>query len=100
MRVRLTVIILYSVVLTGFATGSVKSFVLRVAPDSITLQQQRPVLGLDIDGRRGLVLFHHNPHESLARISDFTPPFLNKPAGSVSCVVCHHRRDTTDPLKA
>jgi Class III cytochrome C family len=100
MRVRLTVIILYSVVLTGFATGSVKSFSLLVAPDSTTLQQQRPVLGLDLDGKRGLVLFHHNPHENLGRISDFTPPFLNKPAGGVSCVVCHHRRDTTDPLKA
>ncbi|PYT05299.1 MAG: hypothetical protein DMF60_12400, partial [Acidobacteria bacterium] len=70
MRVRLTAIILYAAVFTGFATGSVKSFVLFDAPDSTTLQQQRPVLGLDLDGKRGLVLFHHNPHESLGRISD------------------------------
>ncbi|MFY9574125.1 MAG: hypothetical protein WAV20_22220, partial [Blastocatellia bacterium] len=99
MRLRLTVIVLYTVGLIGFAAGSVKSFAPALADDAIILQEQRPVLGLDIDGKRGLVLFHHNPHESLGRTSDFAPPFLNQPSGGLSCVVCHHRRDVTDPAK-
>src|SRR5215510_1808715 len=88
MRLRLSVTILYSAALILFSAGALKSF---------ASQEQRPVLGLDIDGRRGLVLFHHNPHESLTRIADFNPPFLNKPMAGLSCVACHHRRDTTDP---
>src|SRR6266446_889844 len=100
MRLRLIVILLYSVALIGFAAGSFKSFAFSFGSDATTIQQPKPVLGLGLDGKRGLVLFHHNPHESQDRIADFTPPFLNKPAGGLSCVVCHHRRDTTDPSKA
>lgn len=92
MRLRLTVILLYSAALIGGAAGSVNF-------DAFASEQQRPALGLDLDGKRGLVLFHHNPHESLTRVSDFTPPFLNKPASNLSCVVCHHRRETSDPSK-
>ena len=100
MRLRLIVIALYTSTLIGFAGGSARSFAFSFGSDATTIQQQKPVLGLDLDGKRGLVLFHHNPHESQARIADFTPPFLNKPTGGLSCVVCHHRRDTTDPSKA
>jgi len=92
MRLRLIVIILYSGALIAAAACSL-SF------SASASEQQRPVLGLDLDGKRGLVLFHHNPHESIIRVSDFTPPFLNKPTTSLSCVVCHHRRDNTDPTK-
>jgi hypothetical protein len=100
MRLRLTIILLYSVALIGFAAGSFKSCGFCFGWVATTIKQPKPVVGLDLDGKRGLVLFHHNPHESQDRIADFTPPFLNKPAGGLSCVVCHHRRDTTDPSKA
>src|SRR3989442_1802150 len=93
MRLRFFVIILYSAALAWFVAVPLKS----VASDAATIQQTRPVLGLDIDGKRGLVLFHHSPHESTSRTADFSPPFLNKPADGLSCVGCHHRRDTTDP---
>src|SRR5437868_13352931 len=105
MRLRLTVIALYSAALMCLTPGSFPSlastFIWRARP----VQQQKPVVGLDLDGRRGLVLFHHNPHESLTRVSGFTSTFLNKPAFrnvpwvALSCVVCHHRRDTTDQSK-
>ncbi|HEY3136560.1 MAG TPA: cytochrome c3 family protein [Blastocatellia bacterium] len=95
MRLRFFVIILYSAALAWFVAVPLKS----VASDATTIQQARPVLGLDIDGKRGLVLFHHSPHESASRTADFSPPFLNKPADGLSCVVCHHRRDTTDPSR-
>jgi len=100
MRLRLIVIALYTSTLIGFAAGYARSFAFSFGSDATTIQQQRPVLGLDLDGKRGLVLFHHNPHEGQGRIADFNPPFLNKPAGGLSCVVCHHRRDTTDASKA
>src|SRR5262245_49290816 len=99
MRLRLTVIALYAGVLICLASVSGRTIPSSFASDSQP-EQQRPSLGLDLDGKRGLVLFHHNPHESLGRVSDFNPPFLNKPSGGLSCVVCHHRRDTTDPSRA
>src|SRR5262245_16709292 len=99
MRLRLTVIALYAGVLICLASVSGRTIPSSFASDS-PAEQQRPELGLDLDGKRGLVLFHHNPHESLGRVSDFNPPFLNKPFGGLSCVVCHHRRDTADPSKA
>jgi hypothetical protein len=99
MRLRLSVIALYSAALMCLTSGSFQSLASTFIWRAMTVPQQRPVLGLDLDGRRGLVLFHHNPHESLARVSGFTPAFLNKPTGALSCVVCHHRRDTTDPSK-
>src|SRR5262245_42518757 len=54
-------------------------------------------MGLDTTGKRGLVIFHHNPHESLSRRTNFSPAYLNKSAAATSCIVCHHRRDVTDP---
>src|SRR5258708_21776418 len=104
MRLRLTVIALYSVALMCLSSGSFKSLASSLTlglasglyRNATAFQQDRPVLGLDLTGRRGLVLFHHNPHESLARTSDFTPPFLNKPAGNLCCVVFPPRRDTHD----
>ena len=60
---------------------------------------QNPHLGLDIKGRRGLVLFQHTSHESFDRVIYFAPPSLNKTSEAASCVVCHHRRDTTDPSR-
>lgn len=98
MRLRLTVILLYSAALLGFAAASARP--VASASDAVTSQEQRPVLGMDASGTRGLVLFHHDPHESLSRTADFNPPFLNKPTGGSSCVVCHHRRDITNPSKA
>jgi class III cytochrome C family protein len=100
MRLRLTVIALYATALICFAAFSGRPIPTSFASDAVTPAQQTPVIGLDLDGKRGLVFFHHNPHESLNRVADFNPPFLNKPAGGLSCVVCHHRRDTTDPSKA
>lgn len=99
MRLRLTVIALYSAAVMCLTSGSVKSLASGLFWRSTAFQQERPVLGLDLDGRRGLVLFHHNPHEGLSRTSNFIPHFLNKPTGALSCVVCHHRRDTTDPSR-
>jgi hypothetical protein len=107
MRLRLTVIALYSAALMCLTSGSLSSLASALTPgpaseiyrNATGFQQDRPVLGLDLNGRRGLVLFHHNPHESLTRVSGFTPTFLNKPTGLLSCVVCHHRRDITDPSK-
>jgi class III cytochrome C family protein len=54
-------------------------------------------MGLDLTGKRGLVIFHHNPHENLNRRTNFSPAYLNKSAAATSCIVCHHRRDVTDP---
>jgi hypothetical protein len=98
MRLRLTIILLYSAALPGFAVAPARTVALASYPT--TSPQQRPVLAMDVNGTRGLVLFHHNPHESLGRITGFSPLFLNTPAGGSSCVVCHHRRDTTDPSRA
>ncbi len=106
MRLRLTVIALYSAALMCLTSGSLSSLASSLTPGpspeiyrNAAFQQDRPVLGLDLNGRRGLVLFHHNPHESLTRVSGFPPTFLNKPTGLLSCVICHHRRDITDPSK-
>src|ERR1700752_2663622 len=55
-------------------------------------------IGFDLSNRRGIVLFHHQAHESADRRLRFTPAYL-KPTGNMSCVVCHHRRDTSDPSR-
>src|SRR6185369_5970295 len=110
MRLRLTVIALYSAALMCLTSGSLSSLASSLTPGptsghwpeiyrNAAFQQDRPVLGLDLDGRRGLVLFHHGPHESLGRVSGFSATFLNKPTGLLSCVACHHRRDIADPSK-
>src|SRR6185369_16121254 len=106
MRLRLTVIALYSTALMCLTSGSLSSLASSLKPGpasglyrNATAFQDRTVLGLDLDGRRGLVVFHHGPHESLGRVSGFSPTFLNKPTGLLSCVVCHHRRDIADPSK-
>lgn len=99
MRLRLTVIALYSAALMCLTSGSFKSLASGIYRNVSAFHQEGPVLGLDLNGRRGLVLFHHTPHEGPSRASNFTPPFLNKPNRGLSCVVCHHRRDTTDPSK-
>ncbi|MEK6299929.1 MAG: cytochrome c3 family protein [Acidobacteriota bacterium] len=62
-------------------------------------QDTRPAFGFDLNNRRGVVLFHHQPHESGDRRLRFTPAYLNKPAAAMSCVACHHRRDAADPSK-
>jgi hypothetical protein len=99
MRLRLAIIALYSAALMCLTSASSRPLASAVDLKIIAFQRERPVLGLDVAGRRGLVLFHHNPHESLNRTSGFTPTFLNKSTGALSCVVCHHRRDTTDPSR-
>jgi Class III cytochrome C family len=62
-------------------------------------QDTRPAFGFDLNNRRGVVLFHHQSHESSDRRLRFTPAYLNKPAAAMSCVACHHRRDVSDPSR-
>jgi hypothetical protein len=101
MRFKLTVITLYAILTLALAAG------LRPAAafsgDRAALPQgadQKPAVSLDaINGRRGLVLFHHRGHEAFDHRSGFNAPYLNKEAGAMNCVVCHHRRDTSDPTR-
>ncbi|HKQ03946.1 MAG TPA: cytochrome c3 family protein [Blastocatellia bacterium] len=101
MRFKLTVVALYIFLALALAVG-----LRHTAADSgerVDVPQdaaQRPAISLDAtNGRRGLVLFHHRGHESLEIRSNFDAPYLNKEAGSMNCVVCHHRRDTADPAQ-
>jgi hypothetical protein len=62
--------------------------------------QNQLALGLDPNGKRGLVLFHHQPHENRRfRPGPLVPAFLNRPAQSATCVQCHHRNNTDDPSR-
>src|SRR5512138_253997 len=101
MRFKLVVIALYAFIALSLVVG------LRpTAADTntvVTLLQetaQKPAISLDAtNGRRGLVRFHHRGHESLMIRNGFNPPYLNREAGAMNCVICHHRRDTTDPTR-
>ena len=98
MRFKLIVITLFAILALALAAGSRQGVV--YSGDWATALQgmsQKPAVGLDVDGKRGLVRFHHRGHEAFGRRSGFDAPYLNKNAGSMNCVVCHHRRDTTDP---
>ncbi|HEY7910942.1 MAG TPA: cytochrome c3 family protein [Blastocatellia bacterium] len=97
MRLRLVLVLIYAAaVCASFAARS------SAHPDSISITRpddKELALGLDLDGRRGLVLFYHKVHERLDRRAHFTPPYLNKAAGEMNCAVCHHRRSADDPSK-
>src|SRR5712664_2384987 len=100
MRVKLTVIATFAILALALVAGSRQTVV--YSGDWATLPQgvsEKPAVGLDIGGKRGPVLFHHRGHESFERRAGFDAPYLNKDAGSMNCVVCHHRRDTTDPTR-
>ena len=101
MRFKLIVVALYAFLTLALAAGL--QHTAAFSGERAALQQepaQRPAISLDAaNGRRGLVLFHHRGHESLEIRNGFDAPYLNKDAGSMSCVVCHHRRDTADPTR-
>jgi len=81
------------------------AFLLLRSNDSLAIVDSRPAaqaqlaLGLDLNGKRGLVLFHHGPHEPRRFRPDGLPAFLNKPDPSAACVQCHHRNNTDDPAR-
>src|SRR5262249_53630572 len=64
-----------------------------------SLQPPRLAMGLDVAGKRGLVLFHHEPHEGRRFRPEALPRFLNRPSESSACVQCHHRNNTDDPTR-
>lgn len=62
--------------------------------DSTSPQNQRPLLALDLAGRRGLVLFDHKKHEALINPD---PTFPHKAPATLACVGCHHTvKEVTD----
>lgn len=94
MQLKLTATALYLIafcLLSGLAHAR--------SPVAALPQDTRPAVGFDLSNRRGVVLFHHQSHESSDRRFRFTPAYLNKPAAAVSCVACHHRRDVSDPSR-
>jgi hypothetical protein len=101
MRFKLVVIALYAFIGMSLVVGLRRTAA--DANDVATLLQdmaQKPAISLDAtNGRRGLVRFHHRGHEGLDIRGGFNAPYLNREAGAMNCVVCHHRRDTTDPTR-
>jgi hypothetical protein len=97
MRFKLAVIILYTTAILLFSAGFARSLAFSDNQDAAASQAQKPMLGMDVDasGRRGLVLFDHQAHESYDRRLNVTSPYLNTDAQSMNCVVCHHRGSET-----
>src|SRR2546421_9957483 len=102
MRLKLIVIALYAVVILVFVPCAARSYASSDSTDSVQARGDGPELGLDVRGRRGLVIFHHSSHENLDQVSGFKPPYRNMLSGNMTCVVCHHRqgpRETVEPYK-
>src|SRR5215471_4595731 len=101
MRFKLTVVALYGILLLALVVSLRPAFADASSWEAIRQEAaQKPSISLDAaNGRRGLVHFSHRTHEAVMYRNGFNPPYLNKDAGTMNCVVCHHRRDTADPTR-
>lgn len=62
--------------------------------DAISPQIKRPLLPLDVSGRRGPVFFDHKKHES---VFNPDPAFPHKARPGLACIGCHHTvKEVTD----
>ncbi|HWP43509.1 MAG TPA: cytochrome c3 family protein, partial [Blastocatellia bacterium] len=89
MRLKLTIVALYGLVLLVLTASSFISFA--SSSDSAETPQdqaRRLDIRFDVNGRRGLVLFDHKKHEALINPD---PIFPHKPLPGVACVGCHHK---------
>lgn len=91
MKLKLVILALYTVALVLVTLLPGRSFAsLPVASEdtleSVT-QRANVAIPLDINGRRGLVLFDHKKHEAVINPD---PTFKHKGRPNVACISCHH----------
>ncbi|HYP27681.1 MAG TPA: cytochrome c3 family protein [Blastocatellia bacterium] len=94
MTLKLTIVALYAMALLVPVTLESRAFARPEPAQAERAAQKTFPIRLDVQGRRGLVLFDHKKHEAVLNPDPASP---HKAPASLACVGCHHTvKDITE----